>query len=184
VKRKHWFILAVASIAIPAAAIAAGTSTPYAGQETREIKALSADEIRGYLAGEGEGLAKAAELNHYPGPRHVLDLAKELELTDAQRTQSQALFDGMRAAAAPLGQELVTEERRLNGEFADGTITEAQLATELTALANVEARLRATHLSAHLAERRLLRPAQIARYDQLRGYADGYSGTEHDHTGM
>jgi hypothetical protein len=30
------------------------------------------------------GMAKAAELNGYPGPRHVLDLSPELHLTDAQ----------------------------------------------------------------------------------------------------
>jgi hypothetical protein len=48
---------------------AAETSSPYSGQETREIKALSRDEISGYLSGDGMGFAKAAELNHYPGPK-------------------------------------------------------------------------------------------------------------------
>jgi hypothetical protein len=35
-------------------------STPYAGQEQREIKALSAEEIQSYLSGSGMGLSKAA----------------------------------------------------------------------------------------------------------------------------
>ena len=34
--------------------------SPYAGSETREIKALSSDEIAAYL--QGMGLARAAEL--------------------------------------------------------------------------------------------------------------------------
>jgi len=37
-----------------------------AEQETREIKALSTEEVDGYLKGEGMGLAKAAELNGFP----------------------------------------------------------------------------------------------------------------------
>ena len=54
----------------------------YAGQEMRAIKSLSPQEVADLLAGRGMGLAKAAELNHYPGPRHVLDLARELDLTE------------------------------------------------------------------------------------------------------
>ena len=42
--------------------------SPYAGQESREIKSLSPAEVDGYLAGAGMGFAKAAELNGYPGP--------------------------------------------------------------------------------------------------------------------
>lgn len=50
---------------------------PYAGQQERMIKALSTSEIDGLKKGKGMGLAKAAELNHYPGPRHVLDEASK-----------------------------------------------------------------------------------------------------------
>jgi hypothetical protein len=35
-------------------------------------------------------MAKAAELNGYPGPKHVLELAQQLQLTDAQRRDVQA----------------------------------------------------------------------------------------------
>jgi len=41
-------------------------STPYAGQQARSIKALSADDVAALLKGEGMGMAKAAELNGYP----------------------------------------------------------------------------------------------------------------------
>ncbi len=67
--------------------------TPYAGQHTREIKALSPPDIESYLAGQGMGLAKAAELNHFPGPKHVLELADALNLSKEQLTQTQALFE-------------------------------------------------------------------------------------------
>jgi hypothetical protein len=57
------------------------------GQQTRTIKALSDDsddDIAALLKGEGMGMAKAAELNDYPGPAHVLTLALELKLTENQ----------------------------------------------------------------------------------------------------
>ena len=61
------------------------SQSPYMGQESREIKALSPQEISDYLLGRGMGLAKAAELNGYPGPAHVLELAVQLEITSEQR---------------------------------------------------------------------------------------------------
>jgi len=48
---------------------------PYAGQQAREIKALTVAEIQAYLSGAGSGYAKAAELNHYPGPKHAIENA-------------------------------------------------------------------------------------------------------------
>ena len=38
--------------------------SPYMGMEEREIKALSADQVAAYLAGNGMGFALPAELNH------------------------------------------------------------------------------------------------------------------------
>lgn len=144
----------------------------YAGQEQRPLKALSAEEVRGYLDGAGMGLAKAAELNHYPGPRHVLDLAAELELSPAQRAGVQAAFERMQASARELGAQLVAEERALDQAFALGTITSAELDRRLDGLGALHGRLRATHLRAHLETRALLTPAQVKRYDELRGYAE------------
>jgi hypothetical protein len=62
---------------------------------------------RPYAAARAWAWAKAAELNGYPGPRHVLALTKELRLTEAQADQMTALRDRMSAAARPLGAELI-----------------------------------------------------------------------------
>jgi hypothetical protein len=59
------------------------------------------------------GFAKAAELNGYPGPAHVLELADELVLTPKQRARAQALKDSMKNAAS-LGARLVDTERKHN----------------------------------------------------------------------
>src|SRR4051794_40771771 len=75
----------VAMCAVTGPVVADPPSAPYSGQQARSIKALSPENIAALLTGEGMGMAKAAELNGYPGPAHVLALAKELNLTEAQR---------------------------------------------------------------------------------------------------
>ncbi len=69
----------------------AQSSAPYAGQQTRAIKALSRSETQDLLDGKGMGLAKAAELNGYPGPMHVLELARRLQLSPVQREATEQL---------------------------------------------------------------------------------------------
>jgi Spy/CpxP family protein refolding chaperone len=154
---------------------------PYVGQETREIKALSAEEIRGYLAGDGMALAKAAELNHYPGPRHVLDMADKLQVSDDQRARSHTLFDSMNAEAKKLGAELIEKERLLDSRFAAANISDAELRRLIAEIAALQGRLRTAHLNAHLAQRALLTPEQIDRYDALRGYQDAALDQHRDH---
>jgi len=156
---------------------------PYAGQQSRPIKALSDDDIAALQNGEGMGMAKAAELNGYPGPKHVLDLARQLQLTDGQWRGVQAIFDRMSAAAKPLGGELIAQEQALDQLFAKGDITPDRLAAATAAIAELEGRLRAVHLSAHLETRALLNPDQIARYEQLRGYGALPAPEHHHHHG-
>jgi Spy/CpxP family protein refolding chaperone len=156
---------------------------PYAGQEQQEIKALSAEEIQGYLSGSGMGLAKAAELNHYPGPRHVLDLADQLQLSAEQRQHTQALFEDMRTKAVRLGQQLIDREHHLQTLFAAGTIAEAQVEALVADIATLHGQLRAVHLRAHVAQRLLLTPEQLHRYDVLRGYTTSRPHTASPHRG-
>jgi hypothetical protein len=60
--------------------------SPYAGQERHDIKSLSPQEVTALLAGQGAGFAKAAELNGYPGPAHVIELADQLARTSDHTT--------------------------------------------------------------------------------------------------
>jgi Spy/CpxP family protein refolding chaperone len=174
-------LLVLATLVLAPAAFADQSSMPYAGQQTRTIKALSDDEIAALLNGEGMGFAKAAELNGYPGPAHVLTLAQQLKLTDKQRQQVQAIFDRMSATAKPLGAELVERERVLDQLFAKSEITPNQLAAETAAIAELQGRLRCAHLAAHLDTRALLSVDQIALYQQLRGYASPAAPMHHHH---
>jgi hypothetical protein len=101
-----WLLL-VMVLAMPVAAQTSG----YSGQESREIKALSAEETADLLAGRGIGAARAAELNHFPSPAHVLELREQLVLSAEQIRAVQETFDRMSAAAKPLGVEIVAAER-------------------------------------------------------------------------
>jgi hypothetical protein len=154
--------------------------SPYSGQKARAIKALSESEIADLLAGKGMGLAKAAELNGYPGPKHVLELADELHLSTGQREQTQAVFARMETAARELGSQLVDAERDLDSKFQEGTVTADSLAEALSQIGALRAELRGAHLQAHLEQAHILKQGQIARYIELRGYGDGAHG-EHAH---
>ena len=73
------------------ASSSAETPSPYVELRAREIKALSPQEIEDLRSGSGMGLALPAELNGFPGPRHVLELADEIELDADQRARIQAV---------------------------------------------------------------------------------------------
>src|SRR6266487_3958166 len=121
------------------------TTSPYTGQEQRTIKALSDDEIRDLLEGRGMGLAKAAELNSYPGPLHVLQLADQLGLSDAQRTATDSLYANMRERALSIGRQIIEAERALDRAFANAAIEPATLRSQITAIATLQGELRAVH---------------------------------------
>jgi hypothetical protein len=89
----------VALTSLAAAPALTQSHQPYAGLETRALKALSADQIADLKAGRGMGLALAAELNGYPGPLHVLELADRINLSHDQRAtgSSQAAASRRRA---------------------------------------------------------------------------------------
>ncbi|MDH3310250.1 MAG: Spy/CpxP family protein refolding chaperone [Gammaproteobacteria bacterium] len=163
-------------------AASAAQPGPYAGQEQREIKALSSDEIQSYLAGKGAGFAKAAELNDYPGPAHVLELADSLQLSEEQKTRTQSIFDAMQKEAVRQGKVLVEKERELDRLFATGKVTEDSLRVTIREIGALQAEVRRAHLQAHLEQRAVLTKTQIAKYNELRGYASKNGQTHGGHS--
>src|SRR5262245_20558635 len=138
----------------------AQSQSPYVGQQFREIKALSPREISDYLSGKGIGLAKAAELNGYPGPAHVLELAAQLDLTPEQKTKTEALFKKMQARAISLGTELIEEERALDRLFASHAVNSESIGQALARIGRLQGQVRQVHLDAHIEQTALLTPAQ------------------------
>lgn len=165
-------------LAVPAGAAAQhaghmqhGTRSEHADKVGRAIKALAPERVDALLAGEGAGYALPAELNRYPGPRHVLDMAEELGLDDDQARQVTTIFDAMQSRAVELGRQLVSTEEELDGLFRRGAATDAAVRALLERSAELEGQLRFVHIGAHIRTRALLSEAQVARYDELRGYA-------------
>jgi hypothetical protein len=148
----------------------AQSQSPYAGFETRKIKALSDQQISDLRAGLGMSLALAAELNGYPGPRHTVELATQLGLSETQLAKAKELFAGMTAESIPIGERLIAEEAQLDAQFSDKTVTLDTLLAATQAIGSTQAVLRATHLKYHLLTLQLLTPEQVHRYTALRGY--------------
>jgi Spy/CpxP family protein refolding chaperone len=159
--------------------ITQSAESPYVGQEDRAIKALDAKDVDALLAGSGMGYAKSAELNGYPGPMHVLELAEKLNLTIEQTAATRAVEAAMRAEAKSLGVALVEAEKRLDSLFASRAINEQLLDASLKEIGNLQTQLRQAHLRAHLAQAKLLDGLQTQQYFTLRGYNRVSQGDDH-----
>jgi Spy/CpxP family protein refolding chaperone len=154
---------------------------PYAGMQTRAIKALSEQQIADIRNARGMGLALAAELNGYPGPRHLLEFADQLGLTEHQRGSIERLFKSMEAETIPVGEALIAAEAEFDRNFAVRSITEATLSAQIGAIGEIQARLRYAHLRYHLATTEMLTPVQIRQYAELRGYTGNSTGRHSQH---
>jgi hypothetical protein len=128
-RMKLWIAALLALLAAPAVAQqdehGHSGHPPYAGLEQCEIKALSEQQMANLRAGRGFGLALAAELNGYPGPLHVLELADRLRLTPEQKYRVQRLFESMKGEAIAAGENLIASERELDQLFATHTMAAA-----------------------------------------------------------
>ena len=111
----------------PAESHSPGAPSPYAGMQQRRIKALSDQQVGDLQAGRGMGLALAAELNGYPGPMHVLELADALKLSDEQRSRTRGLIEAMKEETIPIGEKLIAEETVLDRLFAEQRVTRGTL---------------------------------------------------------
>ena len=178
--KKSYLIFAVAVIGTLTVA-----ASPYRDLADRPIKAMSPEKIDALNTGKGAGYALVAELNGYPGPRHVLDMASELALTENQLSTTRDLFSRMQAEAIRLGKSIIIGERQLEELFRARKISEAEMFRLTEDIAKTESRLRATHLKYHLAMVNILSNEQVIAYDRLRGYhpAGGkhQPGTGHFH---
>jgi Spy/CpxP family protein refolding chaperone len=154
----------------PASAQHQHNQTPYAGLQQRQVKALSDQQISDLRAGHGMGLALPGEMNGYPGPVHILELADQLQLGAAQRQRVQQLFEAMKTEAIPIGEKLIQQESLLDREFAEQKISPDSLTYLTSQIGETQGQLRAVHLKYHLTTAELLTAHQRHRYAELRGY--------------
>lgn len=171
----------------PAQDDASSAASPYVDQQHSDVRGLSASEIEELRTGAGMGMARPAELNGYPGPLHVLELADELDLDDDQRAAVQAVRSDMLAEAVPIGEDILDAYAALEEAFRNRSIDADSLRMRLERIAGLYEDLRFVHLAAHLDTAPLLTEHQTMRYIELRGYdASGTktgAGDGQDHTG-
>jgi hypothetical protein len=136
--------------------------SPYQGMQSRTVKALSEQQVADLNEGRGMGMALAAELNGYPGPSHVLELADKLELKSDQISAVRSLFESMKQESIPLGTKLIEQERELDRQFASRTVTPEILRAATAAIARTQGELRETHLKYHLSAAALLDPSRCS----------------------
>jgi len=161
------------------ASTASLAQSPYAGMQTRSIKALSTQQIDDLRTGRGMGLALAAELNGYPGPAHVLELSEKLALSPEQKERIQKLFESMKAESTPIGARLIEQESALDQQFASRSITPDALKKATTQIGATQAELRNAHLKYHLEMALILSPDQMKQYAELRGYTSDAPAAHH-----
>ena len=176
------FFAVMAFLGCFASAALDAEESPYAGFEGREIKSLSQQQIADYLDGKGMGLALPGELNGYPGPKHVLELSEQLQLSESQYSEVVRVFETMQAQAISLGEQIVAAEASLDGMFANGSIDADSLSASASGIGLLQGQLRAVHLQAHIDTRELLTKHQVQQYVQLRGYSD-HGDTHKEHHG-
>lgn len=173
----RWAWLSIAVFAATAHAAGGHHAAPYRGQENRAIKALSAADVESLEEGRGWGLAKPAELNGYPGPLHVLELADDLQLTEEQTGHVELVFERMKRSAQAAGAAYLDAERALDDLFASDAATPELVERLAREAGHARAELQAVHLIAHLETRPLLTERQRHLYTRLRGY--GGASTAH-----
>ena len=148
----------------------AATATPYAGHDKRTVASLSDADVEAMRDGKGMGFARPAEVNGYPGPMHILELASDLGLSDAQTADIEALFRRMKTRAREAGEAYVAAEMALDAAFKTRT-ADSQSVAQLTRDADQRrAEKRLAHLDAHIEAQRILTDTQLQRYAALRGY--------------
>jgi hypothetical protein len=174
-------VILIAAACIPESTeISPVPTSPYVNLLDSELRGLSPEEIQDLQSGAGSGLARAAELNGYPGPVHILEMQEQLELTEEQLVQVQSLYEGMNAEAREFGGEIIKLEGELERSFREQSVDEKNLERMVQNLAVKYGELRLVHLRTHLAAIDLLTPDQLVRYSHLRGYTEA-SGGDHQH---
>lgn len=149
--------------------LASCASSPESLNPATVSRTISQAEVDALLLGQGMGMAAAAEINGYPGPRHALDLKEELNLTPDQRFAISRLMGATLGQTRALGQRIVDAERRLDTDMATGQLSSDQVKARLENIASLRAQLRFTHIDAHLKTKKILTQDQVARYYELRG---------------
>ena len=137
------------------------------------LSGISEGEKEALLQGSGLGAGMIAMMNGYPGPKHVHEMGDELELTAEQREKIGTLFAERKASFVEMGRELVEKDEALTTMFASGQVNTKDVEKLSTEIGELQGRLRAGHLNAHVLTWEALTPAQRDKLASMQGMHGG-----------
>ncbi len=117
---------------------------------------------------EGAGMAFYADMNGYPGPKHILEMEDKLKLSEEQVKDIQAIFDAMQENGRTKGEAIIAKEIELEELFSSSKATEADAKRISREIGTLRGELRAVHLVAHVQARQVLTKEQVATYTSIR----------------
>jgi Spy/CpxP family protein refolding chaperone len=174
----------VAALLVPLFVMAAQASDSQVDKSAtvdakQSIKPISEYNLPGVGKGEGAGSGEAAELNGYPGPAHVIQMAANLGLDDRQIGAVKAIHEEMLQAVRAIAGEVKERQHELDALFESGTVTVAALEKATSAVSEAQGRLHFVHFRAHLKTREVLTPSQISTFKQIQAQASMESAGSH-----
>jgi Spy/CpxP family protein refolding chaperone len=122
----------------------------------------------GLRNGEGMGMAMYADMNGYPGPKHILDLKDKLGLTKDQQKKVEDAVKLVKISATTKGDEIIVAEQELFSLFKSGKVNEKTLRLKLENIGKLRGELRYIHLQAHVRMKQILSAGQIQQYYESR----------------
>ena len=138
---------------------------------------VSKQEKEALLKGAGLGAGMIAMTNGYPGPKHVLEMGDELELTAAQRESLGKIYGNVKARSVELGTELVEKDEKLTALFASGSASTGEVEKLSREIGELQGRVRAEHLNAHVETFDTLTPAQRETLSSMQGMHQMHQGS-------
>jgi Spy/CpxP family protein refolding chaperone len=116
-----------------------------------------------------EGAAPPETGRHGHGQHHMAWMAKELNLTDAQKAQIKAMMQSQRATMRPLMQQLAENRKAMLAATANGAFDQAKVTAVANQQAQVMAQLAVQKESMHhQIYTQVLTPEQRTTADQMR----------------
>ncbi len=138
---------------------------------------VSAQEKEALLKGAGLGAGMIAMMNGYPGPKHVLEMGDELELTAAQRESIGTIYGKVKAESVKYGTELVEKDEELAALFTSGSVSTDKVEKLSRDIGELQGRVRAAHLNAHVETFEALTPAQRETLSSMQGMHQMHQGS-------
>lgn len=136
-------------------------------QQVSPLKFISSQNYQYYKNGGNSDLYLIAEVNNYPSPGSVLQLAKELSLTTDQKHQVNMIHIELNRKVKEMGGFLIKEQTKLNQLFETRKIDEGSLIYYTNKIGALEGELRNAYLRAHLRTSTLLSAQQLKKYQDI-----------------